>query len=65
MKIKIPAIRIDSKKAVERARLKTVNILILFFFKILSKTLKLIYVQRIQTDINGTSFGLNKDCPNK
>ena len=61
IKIKIPAIRIDSKKAVERAKTKTLNVFMLFFSKIFSKTLKLIYVQKIQTDINGTSLGLNKD----
>ena len=57
--------RIDNRNAVEREKTNILSILMLFFFKIFSKILKLKYVQSIQTDINGTSFGLNKDWPNK
>ena len=39
IKIKIPAIRIDSKKAVERAKTKTLNMFMLFFYGLVTPSL--------------------------
>ncbi len=63
--IKIPVTLIEIKNAVEILRIiKLFEVTFSFCIKF-SKTLKLKQVHTTHIAMNGTSFGLNSDCPNK
>ena len=57
-KIKIPEILIESKKAVDSEIRKILEKKTSWFFKILIKILNEMYVQSIQANKKGISFGL-------
>ena len=57
-KIKMPEILIESKKAVDKEIRKILEKRTTWFFKILMKIFKDMYVESNQANKKGTSFGL-------